>query len=43
MISKKPEIVNITDFVLIEECQAYNECAAYKPFVTAGKAAFQVE
>jgi len=43
MISKKSEIVKITDFVIIEECQAYDECAAYKPFVDAGKAAFQVE
>lgn len=43
MISKKPEIVSLTDFVIIEECQAYNECNAYQPFVNAGKAAFQVE
>ena len=43
MISEKPEIVSLTDFVLIEECQRYNECDAYEPFVKAGKAAFQVE
>lgn len=43
MIEKKPEIVSLTDFVVIEECQAYNECGVYNAFVKAGKAAFQVE
>ena len=43
MIQKRPEIVQLTDFVVIEECQAYNECGVYSAFVNAGKAAFQVE
>jgi hypothetical protein len=43
MIAKKPKIVDITDFVLIEECSAYNECGSYDAYVKAGKAAFEVE
>lgn len=31
------------DFAINEECFRYNECDAYRPFTTAGKAVFNVE
>ncbi|KAM0790831.1 hypothetical protein ACM66B_004676 [Microbotryomycetes sp. NB124-2] len=43
MIAKKPLVVNLFDAVVIEECQKYNECDSYTPFVKAGKAAWQIE
>lgn len=43
LIKEKPVIVKETDFVLIEECAAYNECSAYEPFIKAGKATWAVE
>lgn len=43
MIKDRPAVVGMHDFVLIEECAVYNECSGYKPFLTAGKPAFQVE
>lgn len=41
--SKGDDIVNLTDFVVIEQCQEFNECGAYSPFNKVGKAAFQIE
>ncbi|KAK4050832.1 hypothetical protein OIV83_003254 [Microbotryomycetes sp. JL201] len=43
MIKQKPLVVNLFDAVVIEECAKYNECEAYRPFVKAGKAAWQIE
>jgi hypothetical protein len=43
MIREKPEIVQQLDFVLIERCSLYDECAAYQPFIDAGKATWAVE
>lgn len=37
MIANRPEIVNLTDFAIIEQCQAYDECDSYLPFIQAGK------
>jgi hypothetical protein len=37
------ETVAAYDWALNEECFQYNECSLLKPFVTAGKAVFQVE
>ena len=37
------DLVNAFDWALNEECFQYNECAALKQFVAAGKAVFQVE
>jgi hypothetical protein len=36
-------LVSSFDFAVNEECQGYRECAELKPFLTAGKAVFQVE
>lgn len=33
----------VFDFAINEECAAYDECAAYRPFVQAGKAVLHVE
>lgn len=35
--------MNETDFSLIEECQAYNECSSYQAFIDADKAAWDNE
>lgn len=43
MIRDRPEVVKFNDFLIIEECAKYNECAAYQPFVDAKKATWQVE
>jgi hypothetical protein len=31
------------DFELDEQCFQYNECSSFTPFITAGKAVFEVE
>ncbi len=31
------------DFAVVEECVAYDECDAYRPFIRAGKAVFHAE
>lgn len=43
LIKNRPIIVEETDFVLIEECAAYNECKAYQPYIDADKATWAVE
>ena len=43
MITNRPAIVDITDFAIIGQCSAFDECDTYTPFVQAGKAAFEVE
>lgn len=36
-------LVNDFDFAVVEQCYQYNECAAYKPFVTRNKAVLIAE
>jgi hypothetical protein len=36
-------LLSFVDFAVNEECFAFNECDALKPFIQAGKAVFQVE
>lgn len=36
-------VVNITEWVVVEQCIQYNECDMYEPFIEAGKAVFNVE
>jgi hypothetical protein len=43
MITNRPGIVNMTDFAIIEQCSAFDECDTSSPFIEAGKAAFEVE
>ncbi len=38
-----PELVNDFDLAINEECAAYNECAALKPFIDANKAVLHAE
>ncbi|MER5215899.1 endo alpha-1,4 polygalactosaminidase [Streptomyces sp. NPDC002838] len=38
-----PQLVGDFDFAVNEQCAQYDECAALKPFVAAGKAVFHVE
>ncbi|MEU8888470.1 endo alpha-1,4 polygalactosaminidase [Streptomyces sp. NPDC048442] len=38
-----PELVRNFDFAVNEQCAEFDECAALRPFVTAGKAVFHVE
>lgn len=38
-----PDLVDAFDWALDEECFAYDECDTLVPFITAGKAVFQVE
>jgi len=38
-----PELVGEFDWALNEECLAYDECGALRPFLQAGKAVFHVE
>ncbi|KAI5476542.1 hypothetical protein MNV49_007552 [Pseudohyphozyma bogoriensis] len=37
------EIVAAYDFAIVEQCEQYDECDVYQPFVDAGKAAFDIE
>ncbi len=37
------DLVPHFDFAIVEQCVAYGECAAWTPFVTAGKAVLHVE
>lgn len=43
MITERPAVVGMYDFAIIEECQAYDECLSYQPFVNASKPAFDFE
>ena len=35
-------LLDAFDFVVIEDCSAFNECDHYSPFITHGKAVFQI-
>jgi hypothetical protein len=37
------DLAGAFDFAVVEECQVYGECDAYRPFVEAGKAVLHVE
>lgn len=43
MIKNRRAVVDMHDFVIIEQCAEYGECAGYKPFVDAKKPAYQIE
>ena len=38
-----PDVVNVVHFAVNDECAAYSECGAMKPFVAAGKPVFHIE
>lgn len=38
-----PDLASTYDFAVNEQCQAFNECSAYSPFVKLNKAVFNVE
>ncbi|MEU7348435.1 endo alpha-1,4 polygalactosaminidase [Streptomyces bacillaris] len=38
-----PQLVEVFDFAVNEQCAQYGECARLKPFIEAGKAVFHVE
>ncbi|SMY24161.1 unnamed protein product [Zymoseptoria tritici ST99CH_1A5] len=38
-----PQVVNLAEWVINEECTFYNECELYKPFIDAGKAVLHIE
>jgi hypothetical protein len=38
-----PQLVDLFDWALNEECEVYGECAALQPFIAAGKAVFHCE
>jgi hypothetical protein len=42
-VEQVPQLVGSFDFAVNEECSRYNECAALKPFIAAGKPVFHVE
>lgn len=42
-LSMIPQMVNVVDFAINEQCQQYQECAAYKPLVAAGKTVLNIE
>lgn len=38
-----PQVLDVVDFAVNEECLTYHECAAYAPLLRSGKAVFHVE
>lgn len=42
-VEQIPELVADFDFAINEQCAEYDECAAYRPFIAAGKAVLHVE
>ncbi len=38
-----PQVLDVVDFAVNEECLTYHECAAYAPLLARGKAVFHVE
>ncbi|KAM0755240.1 hypothetical protein T439DRAFT_131866 [Meredithblackwellia eburnea MCA 4105] len=37
------QVVGAFDFVVVEQCDQYNECATFSPFLNASKPAFDIE
>ena len=42
-LAQIPDLVDLVDFAIDEECFKYNECDALTPFITRNKAVFQAE
>lgn len=42
-LEQAAQLVDDFDFIVNEQCHEYNECDLLKPFITAGKPAFNVE
>jgi hypothetical protein len=42
-LDQVPDLISSFDWALDEQCHQYDECDALAPFVTAGKAVFEVE
>ncbi|KAJ3415101.1 hypothetical protein HDV05_005509 [Chytridiales sp. JEL 0842] len=42
-IKKYPELLQSNDFAIVEACVGLKKCALYNPFISAGKAVFNVE
>ncbi len=42
-VDQIPQLVDDFDLAINEECAAYNECGAYKPFIKANKAVLHAE
>lgn len=38
-----PDVLDVVQFAVNEQCHEYSECAAYKPFTDANKAVFNIE
>ena len=38
-----PDVVNIVDFAVNEQCSVFLECDKYDPFTKAGKPTFHIE
>jgi hypothetical protein len=38
-----PEVLELMDFAVNEDCHVYNECGVYEPVTKADKAVFHVE
>ena len=38
-----PDVVDVVQFAVNEQCHEYSECEAYKPFTDANKAVFNIE
>lgn len=38
-----PQVLNITDFAVNEQCVQYAECAQWTPYIAAGKPVFHIE
>ncbi|MGV6857757.1 MAG: endo alpha-1,4 polygalactosaminidase [bacterium] len=38
-----PQLVNLFDFSVVEQCYQYNECEAYSPFIARNKAVLEAE
>jgi hypothetical protein len=42
-LDQVPQLVDVFDFAVNEQCYQYSECAALSPFINAGKAVFHIE
>lgn len=38
-----PDVIDVADFAVVEECQQYGECESWRPFADAGKAVLDIE
>uniref|UniRef100_A0A7S4M5S8 Glycoside-hydrolase family GH114 TIM-barrel domain-containing protein n=2 Tax=Vannella robusta TaxID=1487602 RepID=A0A7S4M5S8_9EUKA len=42
-VEQIPDLVDLVDFTVNEQCHQYNECEALQPFIKQNKAVFQCE